>query len=109
MAADLVPRWLLFPVVAVLAVFLLYERTAAHEQAVFVGYALAAMLATTPFVMVVPDVTGGFGAGLSMVFTTANLLVFVIFVLVAGVVGYGTYRLDGGRGVLQRLRNRQAA
>lgn len=106
MAADLVARWLLFPVVALLAGYLLYERRSAHDQTVFVGYALSILLVLTPILFVVPDITGGFDAGLSsLVFTVSNLMVLILFGILAAVVAYATYRYDGGRGVLRRIRD----
>jgi hypothetical protein len=109
MAADLIARWLLFPVVAVLAGYLLFERDTAHEQTIFVGYAFAALLLVTPLLLFFPDVTGDFDRSLSsLLFTTANVLLFVLFAVVAGTVTYVTYRLDGGRGVVQRIRDFRA-
>jgi hypothetical protein len=105
MAADLVARWLLFPVVAVLTGYLLYEQPTARAQTVFVGYAVAVMLVVTPILMIVPDLTGGFDASpSSRLFTTANVVLSVLFVVVAGVVAYVTYRLGGGRGIVARIR-----
>lgn len=106
MAADIVARWLLGPVIAVLVGYLLVERETAHEQKIFVGYAFAIMLLVTPLLLFLPDVTGDFDRSLSsMLFTTANVLLFVLFAIVAGIVAYVTYRLDGGRGVVQRIRD----
>jgi len=106
MAADLVARWLLFPVVAVLTGYLLLKRSTAREQTVFVGYAFAVMLAVTPVLIVVPDLTGGFDASLSsLLFTTANVVLLLLFACIAGIVAYVTYRYDGGRGVVQRIRD----
>ena len=107
MAADVLARWLTFPVVAVLAGFLLVDRDA-HEQLVFLGYAFAGLFVLTPVLMVLPDALGEFGEGATtMVFMTANLLLVVLFAVPAAVLAYVTYRLDGGRGVLQRLRDTQ--
>lgn len=106
MAADLVARWLLFPVVAVLAGYLLFERSTAHAQTVFVGYAFAVMLVVTPVLLFIPDLTGGFDASPStMLFTTANVVLLLLFAIVAGIVAYATYRYDGGRGAVQRIRD----
>lgn len=102
MAADLVGRWLVFPAVAVLAGALLYGRDGGHEQLVFVGYAFAVLLAVTPAFVVLPDVLAD---GLTMLFMTANLLLVVLFALPAAAVAYVTYRVDGGRGVVQRVRD----
>jgi len=105
MAADLVGRWLVFPVTAVVAGYLLYGREESGNKAVFVGYGLAAMLAVTPVVMILPDVLGEFTEGpAAMALTVSNLLLVVLFLLPATALAYVTYRFDGGRGIVQRVR-----
>jgi len=105
MGADLVPRWLLFPVVALLTGYILSQRESGHDKSIFVGYALAGMIFLTPLLFFVPDVTSGYNASTSeLLFTSSNFFLFVLFVIPAVVVAYVTYRADGGRGVFQRLR-----
>lgn len=105
MAADVVPRWLLLPVVALLAGIVLYRRRSADEQAAYLGYALALLLLLTPVVVVLPDLTAGFAASpATMVLMASNLLLVVVFGLAAALVAYLTYRVDGGPGVLGTIR-----
>ena len=105
MAADVLARWLTFPVVAVLAAILLVDRDP-HEQFVFLGYAFAGLFVLTPVLMILPDALGDFGEGAAtMVFVTANLLLVALFAIPAAVLVYVTYRADGGRGVLQQVRD----
>lgn len=105
MAADLVARWLTLPATAVVAGYLLSGRENGGAKTVFVGYALAAMLAVTPVVMILPDVLGEFTEGpVAMGLTAANLLLVVLFFLPAAVLAYATYRLDGGQGIIERVR-----
>lgn len=107
MAADVVNRWLLFPIIALLSGLVLYQRCSADAQAVYVGYTLALMLAVTPIVISVADLTAGFDASpAALVITAGNLLLFVIFGTAAAVVAYLTYRFDGGRGVVEAIRTR---
>ncbi len=109
MAADLVGRWLLFPVVAVVAGYLLHQRETGREQLVFVGYTLAGLLVVTPVVVVLPDAVAGFDVGATtMLFMTSNALLFVLFALLAGVVAAVTFRLDRGRGIVQHVRQTRA-
>ena len=106
MAADLVARWLLFPVVAVIAGYLLHLRRTNREQVVFVGYTLAGLLVLTPVVMVLPDAVAGFDVGsATMVFVAANALLFLLFALLAALVAAVTVRLDRGRGIVQHVRD----
>ena len=109
MAADLVGRWLLFPVVAVVAGYLLHQRDTSREQLVFVGYTLAGLLVVTPVVVVLPDAVAGFDVGATtMLFMTSNALLFVLFALLAAVVAAVTFRLDRGRGIVQHVRQTRA-
>lgn len=105
MVADIVARWLAFPVTVLVTGYLLYGREGSHEKAVFVGYALAALLAVTPVAMILPDVLWEFTENpTAMALTVSNVILFVLFLLPAAVVAYTTYRFDGGRGVVQRVR-----
>lgn len=107
MAADLVGRWLSFPVVAVLAGVLLFGKESRHEQVVFVGYTIAGLLVLTPVFMILPDALSGsaYGPGAAgLVFMLANAILFLLFGTLAAVVAYATYRYDGGRGLVQRVR-----
>jgi hypothetical protein len=107
MAADIVSRLVVFPIVALVAGYLLYKREEPGRKAVYVGYSLAKLLVITPFVMILPDITGDFTAGAAeMGLTMANLILVVLFLLPAAGVAYVTYRYDGGRGVVQRVRDR---
>ena len=106
MAADLVGRWLLFPIVALMAGYLLHQRETGREQVVFVGYTLAGLLVLTPVIMVLPDGFAGFGVGsATMLFMAANALLFLLFALLAAVVAVVTFRLDRGRGFVQHVRD----
>lgn len=106
MSADIVSQLVVFPVVALVAGYLLSRRTAPGEKSVYVGYTLAKMLALTPLVFVLPDVVGDFTAGpLDMALTASNALLFLVFLLPAVAVAYVTYRVDGGRGIVQRVRD----
>lgn len=105
MAADLVARWLTIPLVVVIAGGLLYGRTSASDKLAFVGYALAALLALTPVLIILPDVLGDFTESpVEMALTVSNLLLVVAFALLAALVAYLAYRIDGGRGIIQRVR-----
>lgn len=105
MAADLVARWLTIPVVVVIAGGLLYGRTSASDKLAVVGYMLAALLALTPVLIILPDVLGDFTERpVEMAFTVSNVLLVVFFALLAALVAYLAYRVDGGRGIIQRVR-----
>lgn len=105
MAADLVPRWLLLPVVGLIAGLVLYRQGSADEQAAYLGYALALLLLLTPVLVVLPDLTAGFAASPgTMLSMASNLLLVVIFGLAAALVAYITYRVNGGPGVSEALR-----
>jgi hypothetical protein len=105
MSADIVSRLVVFPIVALAAGYLLFQREAPGEKTVYVGYTLAKLLAFTPLVFILPDVVGDYTAGpLELALTASNAALLVLFLLPAGVVAYATYRIDGGRGVVQRLR-----
>lgn len=107
MAADVVSRTVVFPVVALAAGYLLSRREEPGQKSVYVGYTLAKLVALTPLVFVLPDVSGDFTAGaLELALTMSNAILFVLFLLPAGVLAYVTYRADGGRGVAQRIRDR---
>jgi hypothetical protein len=94
-----------FPIVALAAGFVLFQRTEPGQKSVYVGYTLSKLLVLTPFVFVLPDVSGDFTAGAAeLALTVSNLILFVLFLLPAGLLAYITYRADGGRGILQRLR-----
>lgn len=105
MAADIVGRWLMFPVVAILTGYFLFLREEPGDKGVFFGYSLAAMLVLTPILMVIPDITGDF-VGSPPIFALSNLLMLVLFLIPAGIVAYVTYRYSGGRGVVERIQDR---
>lgn len=107
-AADLLARWFVFPVVAVGAGYALSVRPTVREQASYACYALAGLLAVTPVFVVLPDVlsAGEYGTSTSsLLFTLGNLFLVVLFALLAALVAYVGYRVDGGRSVLERVRD----
>lgn len=105
MAADIVGRWLIFPVVALLTGYYLYLRDEPGDKGVFFGYSLAGMMVLTPILMVVPDLTGSFEGGTPAI-GLANVVILVIFLIPAAIVAYVTYRYSGGTGVVERVRDR---
>jgi len=95
--ADLLPRALTFIFVAVGVGGMLYRREDGREQLVYAGYVLAGLLFLTPIMMILPDVlaAGTFGvSALSLVFVTVNIVLFVVFLILAVVVAYLSYRLS---------------
>lgn len=99
-AADLLPRWLAFVLVAVGTGYVLLDVPDQRTRVGTAAYILAGLLALTPVALVVPDAAaaGALGVGpLSMVLTTANAIVTVIFLAVAGGVAYLGHRLGGHR------------
>ena len=108
MVADLAGRWLTFPLVAIIAGYFLLQRTDAGDKIVFVGYAIAGLLAVTPLAFIIPDVIADYDGGSlsTFVFGTANVLLVVVFVIPAVIVAYATYRFDGGSGIVQRILDR---
>lgn len=108
MAADLVGRWLLFPVVALITGYYLYIREEPGDKGVFFGYSLAAMMVLTPILMVIPDIIGDF-VGSPAWAGMASLVIFILFLIPAGIVAYVTFRYSGGRGVVERIQDRRAS
>jgi hypothetical protein len=105
MSADVVPRLVVFPVVALAAGYLLSRRDEPGEKTVYVGYTLAKLLALTPIVFILPDIVGDVTTGpLELALSASNVFLLVFFLLPATAVAYVTYRIDGGQGVLGRLR-----
>jgi hypothetical protein len=111
-AADLLPRLLTFLAVAGATGYRLFATAAVRRQAAIACKVLAGLLVVTPLFVVLPDVlsadTYGVSA-MSMVVSIANLLLFVPFALAAAIVAYVAYRLEGGTGIVQRVRNRRAS
>lgn len=108
MAADLVARWLVFLVVAVGAGYALFDQPDVRAQVAYGCYVLAGLLVLTPILMLFPDVLSGseYGVGaVGMAAQLANLILLLVFGLLAAIVAYAGYRASGGRGVLERLRN----
>lgn len=108
-AADIVARWLVFLVVALVVGYVLLTKPTVRSQAVYGGYALAALIVLTPIFVIIPDVlsAGTYGVGATgMIFQIANLLLLVVFLIPAAIVAYAAYRLDGGTGVVERVRQR---
>lgn len=92
--ADFLPRWLVFGFVLVAGGFSLLTQDTRRARLQNALYALAGLLVLTPILLVLPDVlhadTLGVSA-LSLAFTVANLLLFVVFAVLAAVsagVGY---------------------
>jgi len=95
MAADFLPRWVVFAIVVLGSGYLLLAQTDRGSRIGYTAYALTGLLVVTPLVLVLPDVVYAdtFGVSvLSLVFTTANLLVFLVFLLLGGVVAGVSYR-----------------
>lgn len=106
-AADVATRWLTFVVVTLVVGYRLAEQSTVRKQSVTAGYVLAALLAITPVLVVLPDVlsAGQYGvSGLDMVALRWNLYLFVLFAIPASVVAYLAYRLDGNPGIVSRIR-----
>jgi hypothetical protein len=95
MAADFLPRWVVFAIVVLGSGYLLLAQTDRRARIGYTAYVLAGLLVVTPLVLVLPDAvyadTFGLSA-LSLVFTTANLLVFLVFLAVGSVVAGISYR-----------------
>jgi len=107
-AADVLPRVLAFIVAAVAIGYLLFTTHGRRRQAAVGCYVLAGLLVLTPVCVVLPDVLSASVyevSAASMVFTIANLLLFVPFAVAATIVTYVAYRLDGGTGILQRVQH----
>jgi hypothetical protein len=95
MAADFLPRWVVFAIVVLGSGYLLLAQTDRGARIGYTAYALTGLLVVTPLVLVLPDAVYAdtFGvSALSLVFTTANLLVFLVFLLLGGVVAGVSYR-----------------
>lgn len=104
-AAEVAAVVVVFLAVAVMAGYLLDRRTGDRAKLVFVVYAVAAVIAASPVVFFLPDVLAGRASVLTQVMT---VVLTRLLLLVAGVVAYIGYRLDGGTGVLARLRDSTA-
>lgn len=104
---ELLARWIVFPLVALLAGYLLYQQDTGHDQGVYFGYRLAVLVLVTPLFLVLPDVLGAdaYGVGgLTLLVTYTNILLAIVFAILAGIIAYLTYRYDGGTGLLARAR-----
>ena len=103
---DLVSWWLGFLATALIAGYLLYGREDDRDKLVFVVYSLAGLIALTPFLLLfLPDLLSGRS---DIVFQMISIVLIVFFAIIAGLVSYVGYRLNGGRGVIQRARTRFA-
>lgn len=105
--ADLLARWIIFPLVALLAGYLLYQQDSGHDQGVYFGYRLAVLVLVTPLLIVLPDVLGAdaYGVGgLTLLVTYTNILLGIVFAIIAAIIAYVTYRYDGGTGLVARAR-----
>lgn len=110
-AAGLLSRWFVFPLVTATVGYVLYAKTDGHETVAWACYVLAGLVAVTPVFVVLPDVLAADRYGVSawaLAVTIGNLILLVFFAIPAAVLAYVGYRLDGGRGVSERLRDRLA-
>lgn len=106
--ADLLARWLVFPLVALAAGYALSRRPTTRGKAIYVCTVLAGLLVLTPVFVLLPDVlsAGEYGVSpSSMVFTAGALFLVILYGIPAAIVGYVGYRIAGGRGVLTRVRD----
>lgn len=107
MAADLAARWITFPIVAILAGYFLFQRENSASKLTFIGYAIGGLLIITPLFFILPEIFSGFETALmTRAFGLANLLLVIVFVIPGAIIAYATYRYDGGKGVLARVRDR---
>lgn len=104
-AAEVAGPVVVFPAVAGMAGVLLDRRAGDRAKLVFVGYAVAAVLAASPVLFFLPDVLVGRTSVLAQVMT---VVLTRVLLLVGAVVAYAAYRVDGGRGVLERTRDPDA-
>lgn len=98
MFADLLPRWLVFGVTLLAGGYGLLAFDARSERLRAGLYAFAALLLSTPVVLVLPDAlyADEFGvSAVSLVFTTVNVLLLVVFAVLAAIVGGVGYWLGG--------------
>lgn len=112
-AADLLARWVVFLVVTVGGGYALhaYAGTNGRETAAYACYALAGLVAVTPIFVVLPDVLSADAYGVdgwALAFTIANLFLAALFAVPAAVLAYVGYRLNGGRGIAERARDRRS-
>lgn len=94
-AADFLPRWLTAGLVAIGAGYGLLRQGTPRARLQNVLYAFAGLLLLTPVLLVLPDAVNAdaYGVGvLSIVFTTANVLVFVAFAVVAALIAGIAYK-----------------
>lgn len=87
-AADLLPRWLVFGFVLVVGSYGLLTQDLRQARLQSALYTFAGLLFLTPILLVLPDVLHADTLGVSassLAFTTANLLFFVVFAIFAAV------------------------
>lgn len=88
-AADFLPRWLTFGLVALVAGYRLFDQPTHRARARYAAYVLAGLLLLTPVLVVLPDALHAdrMGVGtLRLVATTANAILFAVFALLAALV-----------------------
>lgn len=88
-AADILPRWLTAALVLVGGGYGLLRQETRRARIQNVLYAVAGLLLLTPVLMILPDAiqADAFGVGvLSIVFMTANVVLFVVFGVVAALI-----------------------
>ena len=87
--ADLLPRWVAFGLVAVVAGYLLAGKPTNRARLRYAADTFAGLLLLTPVLVVLPDALGADRMGVdavSLVATTANAILFVAFAILAAVV-----------------------
>jgi hypothetical protein len=104
-AAEVADPGIVFLAIAVVTGYLLDRRPTDRGKLVFVGYAVAAVIATSPLLVFLPDVLSGRTAVVSQIMTVVTTR---FLLTVAGVLAYAAYRTDGGIGVLARARDNDA-
>lgn len=101
-AAEVADPLIVFLGVSVMAGYLLDRRAGDRRKLVLVGYAVAGVVLVSPVLYLLPEVLAG---RTSVLGQTMTVVLTRLFVLVAGVVAYGTYLLDGGAGIRAGLRD----
>ena len=95
--ADVIPRALTFIFVSVGVAGMLYRREDGRERLAYAGYVLAGLLFLTPVMLMLPRAlsAGEYGrSAFELVFMTTYIAVFVVFLVLAVVVAYLSYRFS---------------
>lgn len=107
--ADLLPRWVSGGVIGLVVAITLLGQPSLAKQVGTLGYTLAVLLVLTPLLMLAPDLLTAEALGVGygeLLFMVSHAILLVIFAVPAGVLAYLAYRVEGGTGLLERLRNR---